>query len=121
MKALCTSLRFETPWLEARQAFPFKARPMTLCAYDVDCGSVLDLTDPVILVTHGVEAAELAYAWKDMSTPGIRSPTWEIARRLIVIGTAGVGAGSTFESELIAPVTAVRQSMGCTKHDAGAC
>lgn len=34
---LYTSLRFETAWLEAQQAFPFKAQPMTLCAYDVDC------------------------------------------------------------------------------------
>jgi RES domain-containing protein len=33
--ALYASLRFETAWLEAQQAFPFKAQPMTLCGYQV--------------------------------------------------------------------------------------
>lgn len=28
--ALYTSLRFEIAWLEAQQAFPFKAQPMTM-------------------------------------------------------------------------------------------
>lgn len=35
--APCTSLRLQTAWLEAQQAFPFKAQPMTVCAYAVDC------------------------------------------------------------------------------------
>jgi RES domain-containing protein len=43
---LYTSLRFETAWLEAQQAFPFKARPLTICTYAVDCDDVLDLTPP---------------------------------------------------------------------------
>ena len=46
MAALYTARRMETAWLEAQQAFPFKAQPLTLCAYEVDCADVVDLTDP---------------------------------------------------------------------------
>lgn len=43
--ALYTSLRLETAWLEAQQGLPFKAQPMTLCDYGVDCEDIADLTD----------------------------------------------------------------------------
>lgn len=107
MQALHTSLRFETAWLEAQQAFPFKARPMTLCAYEVDCEDVVDLTDPAILVTHGIGEADLACAWKDLSTRGIRPPTWEIAVRLIAIGTAGAIVPSFAKGALAVDVNVV--------------
>ena len=51
---------------------------MTLCAYEVDCEDVLDLTDPA---AQGVAAADLACRWKDLSTRGIRPPTWLLAER----------------------------------------
>jgi hypothetical protein len=50
MPALFTALIFETVWLVAQQAFPFKAQPMTLCAHEVDCEDILDLTDTATLV-----------------------------------------------------------------------
>ena len=90
MPALYTALRFETAWLEAQQAFPFKAQPMTLCAYEVDCEDVLDLTDTAALAAHRITPADLACPWKDLSTRGIKSPSWEIAERLSEAGTAGV-------------------------------
>lgn len=89
MPALYTSLRFETAWLEAQQAFPFKAQPMTLCAYEVDCEDVLDLTDAATLAANGINPADLACPWKDFSTRGIKPPSWEIAERLVAAGTAG--------------------------------
>jgi RES domain-containing protein len=102
MQALYTALRFETAWLEAQQAFPFKAQPMTLCAYEVACEDILDLTDPGSLVAHGITLVDLACAWKDLSTRGIKPPSWAIAERLAAAGTAGVivpsfakGAGAT--------------------------
>jgi RES domain-containing protein len=52
-------LRFETAWLEAQQAFPFKAQPMTPCAYEVDCGDVLDLTDVANLGPHRINRKRL--------------------------------------------------------------
>jgi RES domain-containing protein len=64
MRALYTSSRFETAWLEAQQAFPFKAQPMTLCAYEVACEDILDLTDAGILTAHGASAEDLACAWR---------------------------------------------------------
>ena len=86
--ALCTSLRFETAWLEAQQAFPFKALPMTLWAYDVDCEDILDLTDAAILAERAIAMTDLACAWKDMATRGIRPPSWVMAQRLVASGTA---------------------------------
>ena len=47
--ALYTALRPETAWLEAQQGFAFKAQPMTMCAYDVDCADILDLTSHVTI------------------------------------------------------------------------
>jgi RES domain-containing protein len=90
MPALYTSRRFETAWLEAQQAFPFKAQPMTVCAYDVDCDDVLDFTDPAALAAHGIAAAELACAWKDLSTRGLKPPSWAIAEQFVSSGIAGV-------------------------------
>jgi RES domain-containing protein len=90
MRALYTSLRFETAWLEAQQAFPFKAQPMTLCAYDVDCEDLLDLTDMTTLVANKINPVDLACPWKDLSTRGIKPPSWETTERLIAAGAAGV-------------------------------
>ncbi len=90
LPALYTSLRFETAWLEAQQAFPFKAQPMTLCAYEVDCGNVLDLTDAAVLAANGIDPADLACPWKDHAARGIAPPSWRITERLVAAGTAGV-------------------------------
>ena len=87
--ALYTALRFETAWLEAQQAFPFKAQPMTLCAYEVDCEDVLDLTDTAVMAANGITAADLACPWKALSTRGIKPPSWALAERLAADGTAG--------------------------------
>jgi len=88
--ALYTSLRFETAWLEAQQAFPFKAQPLTLCAYEVDCEDVLDLTDTATMAAHRAMRADLGCAWKDLATRGITPPSWEIAERLVATGIAAV-------------------------------
>jgi RES domain-containing protein len=90
MPALYTAKRFETAWLEAQQVFPFKAQPMMLCAYEVDCEDVLDLTDTATLAEHGITSADLACPWKDLSTRGIKPPSWEITEQLIEAKTAGV-------------------------------
>ena len=63
--ALYTSLPLETAWLEAQQAFPFKAQPMTLCAYEVDCDGMLDLTNPATLAGFGITQDYLACPWED--------------------------------------------------------
>ena len=88
--ALYTSLRPETAWLEAQQGFAFKAQPMTLCAYRVDCDDVLDLADVGTLAAHGVAAADLRCAWADLAERGLAVPSWEIAARLRAAGVAAI-------------------------------
>lgn len=88
--ALYTSRRPETAWLEAQQAFPFKAQPMTLCAYEVDCADVLDLTDATTLAAAGATRADLACAWEHIADRGGTPPSWALAARLIAGGHAGI-------------------------------
>ena len=88
--ALYTSCRFKTAWLEAQQAFPFKAQPMTLCAYDVDCDRVLDLTDPATLADQAIAPEDLSAPWKDLATSGLTPPSWRMAERLVAEGARGI-------------------------------
>lgn len=88
--ALYTALRPETAWLEAQQAFPFKAQPMTVCAYAVDCEDILDLTDAAVLAGVAATPADLACAREDIADRGGRPPGWLLAESLIATGHAGL-------------------------------
>jgi RES domain-containing protein len=88
--ALYTSLRLETAWLEAQQGFAFKAQPMTISAYRVDCEDIVDLTDPATLDANGIRTTDLACAWEDIADRGRSPPTWVLADRLIAAGSAGI-------------------------------
>lgn len=88
--ALYTSLSLETAWLEAQQGFAFKAQPMTICSYIVDCEDVLDLREPAGLMATGVTAVDLACAWEDLASRRQSVPTWELAKRLRGQGCAGI-------------------------------
>jgi RES domain-containing protein len=90
LAALYTSMSLETAWLEAQQGFAFKAQPMTLCAYDVDCEGILDLTTDAGRVAAGTSLAELGCAWEDLATTGKPVPTWLLAERLLDSGCAGI-------------------------------
>lgn len=100
--ALYTSRRMETAWLEAQQGFAFKAQPLTVCAYDVDCADMTDLTDDAVRRELGIAMADLACPWEDLALRGIEPPSWRVARRLIADGKAAIvvpsfapGAGPT--------------------------
>jgi RES domain-containing protein len=88
--ALYTSLRYETAWAEAQQAFPFKPQPLTICAYDADCTDVVDLTDPTESAPHAVLADDMACAWEDLADRKIVPPSWLIADRLRTAGVAAI-------------------------------
>ena len=92
--ALYTSLRIETAWLEAQQGFAFKAQPMTMCAYAIDCDDMLDLADPRVRVAQGIDLAELGCAWEDLADRRQPVPSWNLATRLIGAGVAGIRAPS---------------------------
>jgi len=89
MAALYASLRLETAWLEAQQGFPFKAQPMTLCAYEVDCDDIVDLTDPAMLAELGTTPGDLACPWEDLAARGTTPPSWTLAENLVSTGHAG--------------------------------
>jgi RES domain-containing protein len=107
MPALYTALRMETAWLEAQQAFPFKAQPMTLCAYTVDCEDVVDLTDPAMLAAHAVSPHDLACPWEDLSMRGQIPPSWVLARRLSGEGVAAIVVPSFAAGATVADRNAV--------------
>jgi RES domain-containing protein len=88
--ALYTALRPETAWLEAQQGFAFKAQPMTLCAYRVDCADVLDLTDPATRAAQGIAEAELGCPWLDLADRRLAVPSWILADRLRQQGVAAI-------------------------------
>lgn len=90
MAALYTSLRPETAWLEAQAGFAFKAQPMTLCAYRVDCAGVLDLTDATALAARGIDPAALGCRWAELHDRGQPVPSWLVAERLRQEGAAAV-------------------------------
>lgn len=105
--ALYTSRRFETAWLEAQQAFPFKAQPLTLCAYEVACDDVLDLTDAATLATHGIDLADLACPWFDLQSRGQTPPSWALAGRLAKQGVAAIIVPSFATGATVADVNVV--------------
>jgi RES domain-containing protein len=80
----------ETAWLEAQQGFPFKAQPMTLVAYEVDCEDVEDLTDAAVMAKLGVSRSDLACPWEDLASRGETPPSWNLSERLRASGTAGI-------------------------------
>ena len=94
LPALYTSLRFETAWLEAQQGFPFKAQPMTLCGYEVECEDVADLTDQATRTRLGIKLADLGCGWAGMVDRGLVPPSWILADQLIASGYAGMVVSS---------------------------
>lgn len=99
LPALYTSERFETAWLEAQQGFPFKTQPLTLCSYEVDCGPILDLCDPVIQArVRPYPEAWMQEAWLDKKIRREPVIAWEIAERLIDMGFAGIRVPSQAKS-----------------------
>lgn len=90
MPALYAAMDYKTAWLEAQQAFPFKPQPLTLCAYDVDCEDIVDLTQPPVLKELGLGHDDLACPWEDQVDRGLTPPTHSLARRLIDEGVAGI-------------------------------
>ena len=94
LPALYTARRMETAWREAQQGFPFKAQPLTICAYEVDCADIADLCDEDSCRALEVSLLDLSCAWEDLAERGIEPPSWQIAKRLIASGHAGMIAPS---------------------------
>lgn len=90
VEALYTSFRYQTAWLEVQQGFPYKAQPLTICQYDVDCEDIVDLSDDNERRRWGVSWAALSCPWEDLADQGLTPPSWVLADRLIAEGVSGL-------------------------------
>jgi RES domain-containing protein len=90
MLALYTSTNLEAAWREAQQGFAFKAQPLTICAYDVDCDDTADLADSAVRSALGVGPTELGCAWEDEAARRLTPASWTVARRLFETGIAAI-------------------------------
>jgi RES domain-containing protein len=70
--------------LESQQGL----QPITLYACDVDCGEVVDLTDPVTRDALEITPELLQAAWALDLAEGRTPVTWTLAERLIESGAA---------------------------------
>jgi RES domain-containing protein len=90
LPALYLALDFSTAILEANQGFAHKIDPCTLCAYEVDCDDIADLRGDAGRKRHSVRLSDMKCAWLGLALAGRTPPSWEIARRLIANGFAGI-------------------------------
>ena len=88
--ALYLSLTAPTALAEYNQGFPHRPQPSTLCAYEIDCEDVLNLSDGDQRKIAGISLSEMACAWELMISQKHTPPTWEMAKRLISSGVVGI-------------------------------
>jgi RES domain-containing protein len=88
--ALYLALTLETAIKEANEGFAFRINPCVVCCYDVDCADVVDLRTGASRSEHAVAFEELACAWKSEVAARREPASWQLARRLIARGVAGI-------------------------------
>lgn len=90
IEALYLSLTPMAAIKEASQGFAFKIEPSVLCSYDVDCDDIADLRTDAGCRAHAVEPTDLACAWFAVAAAGREPASWQIARKLVAEGEAGI-------------------------------
>jgi RES domain-containing protein len=88
--ALYLGLSLNTAIKEANQGFAHKIDPCVLCSYDVDCDDIADLRDDAGRARHGVVLDDMRCAWFALASAGETPPSWEITRKLMGEGFAGI-------------------------------
>jgi RES domain-containing protein len=88
--ALYTALTPEGAWAEAQQGFAFKAQPLTLVAYRVDCAGVLDLSTAKACARAGIDPLDLGGPWEDFAARKLPVPTWLLQERLMGESVAAI-------------------------------
>jgi RES domain-containing protein len=104
MPALYLALTMETAIKEVSQGLGYRIDPCVLCCYDVDCADVVDLRTDAGRAEYDVAPAELSGAWKSDVLEAREPASWQLARRLIAGGFAGIlvpsfAPGSTSSDE----------------------
>ena len=90
MPALYLALTMETAIKELQQDLALRISPCVLCCYDVNCADIADLRTDGSWGEHGVAHADLSCAWKSQILERREPASWQLARRLIARGFAGV-------------------------------
>jgi RES domain-containing protein len=88
--ALYLSLTPETLFKEASHGFPHRFDPLTVCAYEVDCQDVVDLTDPEVRRGLGIALETMGSPWMLDIAEGRRPRSWVIHDGLRQAGAAGI-------------------------------
>jgi len=90
MPALYLTLTIETAIKEVSQGLASRINPYVLCSYDVDCEDVVDLRSEAGRTEHRVSSAELSAPWFSDILEGKEPTGWQLGRRLIARGIAGI-------------------------------
>ena len=88
--ALYLALSIETAIREASREYAFKIHPCVLCCYDVNCADIADLRTDEGRSGHGVALADISCAWHSDVRERREPASWQLARRLIARGIAGI-------------------------------
>ncbi len=92
--ALYTSLTEITALAEYQQGFPHRSQPTTLCAYNVDCEDIIDISDPKLHALYGVKASDISSNWEYQLHKQRTPTTWSLAITMIQNNVAGIIAPS---------------------------
>jgi len=88
--ALYLALTIETAVKEISLGLGYRIEPYVLCSYEVDCADVADLSTDAGRAEYGVALAQLSSAWKSNVLEHTEPASWQLARRLIARGMAGI-------------------------------
>ena len=75
---------------ESNQGLAAKFNPCLLCAYEVDCDDIVDLSSDAARRVEGVDYDEIAAPWLKIFLAGDEPPQWALYWKLRGRGVAGV-------------------------------
>lgn len=102
--ALYLGTSLEVAFAEATQGFAYKFKPLTMCAYEVDCADIADLTTDAARTAAGVTLADMACPWALDIAENRRPASWTVYDRLhaaaagIRVPSFAVGASETMSN-----------------------
>lgn len=75
---------------EFNQGFPHRPQVMTLCAFEVDCEGIVDLTDPDTLSRWKITQKTVENNWEMAICEGLAPPSWSVMAVLLEKGVSGI-------------------------------
>lgn len=90
LPALYLALTIEGMLVEMGHGFGHRIDPLTICSYDVDVDDIVDLRDEPERSTQGIELVHLSCPWAYDVAEGRTPASWDVTRRLIEKGAAGI-------------------------------